>query len=309
MITENSGKTRDRLTAKILRRRWGRIASVLAGLVVFCTTYALILPAITMSSQQVNCGLEEHEHIEECCDAEGNLICGLEEHIHSLACYADLNADIESEDVWSSEIPELTGDRNADAVSIAASLAGYRESDRNYLVSDDKTQGYTRFGHWYGETVNRILTESVDEAEEEIREELYAQQEEILAEDPEAELTPVDEIDIKTEYADEIAARIPEKIADKKIGILPSDIAEGCVGRTANGLPSYAYMDWNAMFVSYVLHYADVPEFGAETDAGSWAGALEAAAAVRRASAPPAHRLAGVPPAEVRRARHAGLRR
>lgn len=30
------------------RRRWGRIVSVLAAMVVFCTTYMLILPAITM---------------------------------------------------------------------------------------------------------------------------------------------------------------------------------------------------------------------------------------------------------------------
>lgn len=30
------------------RRRWGRIVSVLAAMVVFCTTYLLILPAITM---------------------------------------------------------------------------------------------------------------------------------------------------------------------------------------------------------------------------------------------------------------------
>lgn len=37
----------------------------MAALVVFCTTYALILPAITMESSAV-CGLTEHSHVESC---------------------------------------------------------------------------------------------------------------------------------------------------------------------------------------------------------------------------------------------------
>ncbi len=88
----------------------------LASVVVFCTTYALILPAITM--EEAFCGITEHvhteacytqadpveekqlvctvdpsdyhEHSEECYDTEGNLICGLEEkpqHVHTEECY------------------------------------------------------------------------------------------------------------------------------------------------------------------------------------------------------------------------------
>ena len=34
------------------RRRWRRAVSVLACAVVFCTTYALILPAITLSAER-----------------------------------------------------------------------------------------------------------------------------------------------------------------------------------------------------------------------------------------------------------------
>ena len=36
----------------------------LAAVVVFCTTYALILPAITLEGE--GCGLEEHIHDESC---------------------------------------------------------------------------------------------------------------------------------------------------------------------------------------------------------------------------------------------------
>ena len=88
---------------------WHRAVSAMAMTVIFCTTYALILPAITMQKDAV-CGIEEHLHSELCyeqyrfeCDlasfdkvlhkhdelcynAEGALICPmqqLEEHIHS----------------------------------------------------------------------------------------------------------------------------------------------------------------------------------------------------------------------------------
>ena len=41
-----------------------RVVTVLAGVVVFCTTYALILPAITLESKK--CNIEEHTHNAEC---------------------------------------------------------------------------------------------------------------------------------------------------------------------------------------------------------------------------------------------------
>ena len=47
------------------RRIWKRIVSAMACVVVFCTTYALILPAITME-QPTFCGFEEHTHDESC---------------------------------------------------------------------------------------------------------------------------------------------------------------------------------------------------------------------------------------------------
>ena len=52
---------------------WHRIVSVLACLVVFLTTYSLILPAITMT-KTAYCGIEEHVHGPEC--FETHLVCG-----------------------------------------------------------------------------------------------------------------------------------------------------------------------------------------------------------------------------------------
>lgn len=70
------------------KKRWHRILVALASVTVFCTTYALILPAITME-QTTYCGFEEHvEHTDECYSETDTLICTLSEegHAHTEAC-------------------------------------------------------------------------------------------------------------------------------------------------------------------------------------------------------------------------------
>ena len=51
------------------RKRWQKVVTCLAAVVVFCTTYALILPAITMEKQ-----------------------CEIPEHIHTQACYTQVTS-------------------------------------------------------------------------------------------------------------------------------------------------------------------------------------------------------------------------
>lgn len=70
-------------------RIWKKLVTALGCLVVFCTTYALILPAITMEREPV-CGLSEHVH-SDCCYSRqrGALVCTLAEsegHTHTDAC-------------------------------------------------------------------------------------------------------------------------------------------------------------------------------------------------------------------------------
>jgi len=94
------------------RRSWRSAATVLAAIVVFCTTYALILPAITMEKQPT-CGMEEHthdqgcygvekafscvphEHSAQCFDGEGKRICAMAHfwvHTHNEDCYLESGA-------------------------------------------------------------------------------------------------------------------------------------------------------------------------------------------------------------------------
>lgn len=206
-MTNKSDNPREKLYRKVLHSRWVKIVSAMASVVVFVTVYALILPAITLTNQEPKCNVEEHTHVAECYDAEGNVVCGTEEHVHKLTCYSDLNAAIENEEYWAAELPGLTGDRNADVIAVAETQIGYKENDENYKVVDnEQKKGYTRYGHWYGE-----------------------------------------EVDTSSE-------------------------------KLANGLSDYAYKDWDAMFVSFVLRYAEIYDLGFDSDAGNWAGALSDAA-------------------------------
>ena len=54
-----------KLKRKRRRKNWRRVLSVLMCIVVFWTTYALILPAITMETDTF-CGIKEHIHNEKC---------------------------------------------------------------------------------------------------------------------------------------------------------------------------------------------------------------------------------------------------
>ncbi|MBE6002237.1 MAG: hypothetical protein E7239_12830 [Sarcina sp.] len=80
-------KIRQLLKDRRFRRIWYRGVSSVAALVVFVTTYALVLPAITMESRAA-CGMEAHQHDDSC--YEKRLICGMEEsegHHHDDSCY------------------------------------------------------------------------------------------------------------------------------------------------------------------------------------------------------------------------------
>lgn len=63
--------------------------TAMAAVVVFCTTYALILPAITQENKPT-CGKEAHEHEASCYrQPEKYLMCAAQTHIHGLECLDD----------------------------------------------------------------------------------------------------------------------------------------------------------------------------------------------------------------------------
>lgn len=101
-------------------KRWHKVVTCMAAAVVFITTYALILPAITMENQAF-CGYEEHVHsVDDGCyeqklicqkaEVDGHvhgdecykleLICDKQEHKHSAGCYSE---PADNEDIANSE--------------------------------------------------------------------------------------------------------------------------------------------------------------------------------------------------------------
>ncbi|SDM03028.1 LPXTG-motif cell wall anchor domain-containing protein/fibro-slime domain-containing protein [Sarcina sp. DSM 11001] len=72
-----------------IRRVWKKAVSILSCIVVFVTTYMLLLPAITMEKTAI-CGIEAHQHDESCWETETKLTCGLDEedgHQHTDDCF------------------------------------------------------------------------------------------------------------------------------------------------------------------------------------------------------------------------------
>lgn len=143
-------KVRQRLLLDKRRKRWINFVRVLGCVVVFCTTYALILPAITLQGDTW-CGVEEHFH-DELCSVEGQS-CEIEEHIHDLECYSNPEADLETIEDWELSIPQnLSGVWADDLIEVAKSQLGYEESIQNYILDESsQLQGYTRYGAWYGD--------------------------------------------------------------------------------------------------------------------------------------------------------------
>ena len=100
-------KIRQILRDRKVRRFFNRLISTVGAVVVFVTTYALVLPAITLEIN-AGCGIEAHQHDDSCwtevliCEKEESeghhhdascyekvLTCGKEYHVHSSACYKE----------------------------------------------------------------------------------------------------------------------------------------------------------------------------------------------------------------------------
>lgn len=73
------------LQNKSRSQRWRNIILCLSFVVVFCTVFALIHPAITLENA-LRCNIEEHTHNENCYASDGSLICTREEHVHTEDC-------------------------------------------------------------------------------------------------------------------------------------------------------------------------------------------------------------------------------
>lgn len=179
------------------KKRWYRVVTGLACVVVFCTVYALILPAITM--EKGACEIPEHTHSEACytqatsatrtkpvctieslnlhqhdgtCyDSEGNLTCGYADfvvHQHDSACYD------ENGNRWC-PLPEIETHEHtrscyavleADAPEVHTHTDDYYTVERGELICTESTEpAHVHTDNCYTETSALICEEDHEHTE------------------------------------------------------------------------------------------------------------------------------------------------
>lgn len=174
-------RTRQREKALIQARKkkkiWKKAVSAMAAVVVFCTVYALILPAITLSSQPI-CGLEEHVHTEECYEEKTvrKLACNVEAHEHTDACLdeeGELNCGFEETVLHTHE--EGCYDEEGQLLCGQLQVQEHTHDESCYLETVESVQICGKEEHTHSSecypaqqtvTVEEALEEEKEEAEE-----------------------------------------------------------------------------------------------------------------------------------------------
>lgn len=249
---------------RIRRHAWQRVVFGAACVVVFCTVYALILPAITME-EQVFCGLQEHTHGDTC--YEQHLICTIEEgivpHTHSPECW-EMQSVLSCNEI----VPEghTHNDECLNAENPDALICGLEEAP-NHVHTDTC---YTE---------QQVLICTIEEGvaphthgEECFETVLICQQEEhthslLCYSDPSADKESSTRWErtlprtLSGDWAQDIVA-----IAQSQLGYTASSrnyiLSEN---GTKKGYTRYGewygnpYGDWCAMFVSFCSHYTGIP--------------------------------------------------
>lgn len=246
-------------------KRWQKAVSILACIVVFCTVYALILPALTAEGTP-HCGIEEHTHTDEC--YENRLICGKEEgegaHTHTDECYTQEQTLIcgQEEGEGAHTHTEECYDEDGNLICGLEENEGHQHTEEcyqteNILTCDQEESA----GHQHtAECYERVLTCGKEEHTHTLA--CYS--------DPNADVEDADtwqnsvsSVSLTGNWGNDLAA-----IAQTQIGYREStsnyNVAED--GATMNGYTRYGawagdpYRDnWSAQFTDFCLSYAGIP--------------------------------------------------
>lgn len=226
------------------RKLWHKLLGGLACVVVFCTVYALILPAITME-QTAYCGKLAHTHDDSCYTLQ--LTCG-----QSAAQRALTDADMAQTQPMQVE-PEATQQPDESAVS-----------DETQDVADQTDTTATDEGASAHVHTQACYT-SVLTCQKSVHQHTLA-----CYSNPDADVESeavwtriAEEVTLTGDWATDVIA-----MAEQQRGYCEStrNYEVDADGETTRGYTRYGdwygipYGDWCAMFVSYCLHYAQVPE-------------------------------------------------
>ena len=235
------------------KKLWQRVVTVLAAVVVFATTYALILPAITRESPPT-CGLTEHEHSDACYQKSVvRIVCNQPRdviHTHNELCYDALGGLIctlpETEDFLTATATDVTVHTHTNEC-----LKEYELVEPVLLCDIQEHTHHEVLCYLDPDTP----MEKAEDWQKTIPETLTKQ-------------WPVDLVAV---------AQSQKGYEESKTNV--SVMGEGDIkGATRYGIwYGDPYGDWNTMFVSFCLYYAGISDdlFPYEANSYRWALALE----------------------------------
>lgn len=257
-------------------KRWQKAVSILACIVVFCTVYALILPALTAEGTP-HCGIEEHTHTDEC--YENRLICGKEEgegaHTHTDECYTQeqtLICGLEEGEGAHTHTEECY-DEEGNLICGLEENEGHQHTEEcyqteNVLTCDqEESEGHQHTAECY----EQVLACGKEEHAHSLA--CYS--------DPNADVEDADtwqnsvsSVSLTGNWGSDLAA-----IAQTQIGYREStsnyNVAED--GATMNGYTRYGawagdpYRDnWSAQFTDFCLSYAGIPSSAMVQPSDCW---------------------------------------
>ncbi len=145
----------DRIRQQHSRRhRWYRLVLGLSCIVVFCTVYALIIPALTMEKTPI-CGLEEHTHNDDCYSISlrySDLDCAFAVHEHSDSCYDEDGTLICGEaDMAIHSHDDLCYDENGELICPLPEVEEHRHDESCYKITEYSCGEKESEGHLHNE--------------------------------------------------------------------------------------------------------------------------------------------------------------
>ncbi len=222
-------------------KKWQKVVSVMACIVVFCTTYALILPAITLTNKTY-CGQKEHvEHTADCYTEQTVKVCHMTEgegHKHTDSCYT---------------IPEITREEvNEDGETVIIKEKG----EPKLTCGKQESEGHKHSDSCY--KTEKKLT---------CNQQIHKHTEACLA-NPHADVEKkaeweksINRLELTGDWALDIVT-----IADSQIGYKESRSNYVIEDDDKKGYTRYGawygdqHGDWCAMFASFCLYYAGVDQ-------------------------------------------------
>ena len=279
--------------SKKRRLAWRSVVRSLAMVIIFCTTYALILPAITMQSDPI-CSMEAHSHSNTCYELiqHDTLLCTLEEsegHSHSEACCMLEESEEHTHTEECITTPESEGHIHGDecwthteelSSNLICGIEEHTHTDNCYPLETEPT-GDEGFNCGYAQHTHKDTCQDDCNIVQHIHEAGCV----LDHVDMNADLESADqwkqmaaELNLTGNWAQDLLT-----LAESQKGYGESEVNVVLSGEVLYGYTRYGdwygnpYQSWESLFIAFCLNYAGISEndIPRHSDAERWMEALD----------------------------------